>query len=133
MQRKYNTLTVTRYCRAVVLTNKATDSLGETKALLLRSRLTPRPDPSEFDKPLTTDELADLARRLSLLSPYDVQQAYRRAHQKCCMQGELLPRAAAIQELVAATWRYLTGHSNRGLLFGFFFAFEFTFGRCSGS
>src|SRR5690349_8001541 len=77
-----------------------------------RSRMARRPDPSEFDKPLTRDDLAELVRRLSLLSPYDVQQAYRRAHQQCCMQGELLPRAASIQEMVAA-WKIMRRWKRR--------------------
>ena len=74
--------------------------------MLSSVRMARRPDLAEFDKPLTKDQLAELVRRLSLLSPYDVQQAYRRAHQQCCMQGEMLPRAAAIQEMVAA-WKIM--------------------------
>ena len=74
--------------------------------MILRGCMARRPDPSEFDKPLSKDQLAELVRRLSMLSPYHVQDAYRQAHQKCCMQGDLLPRAAAIQELVAA-WKIM--------------------------
>ena len=80
--------------------------------MLLSIRMARRPDVSEFDQPLTPGELADLVRRLSLLSPYDVQQAYRRAHQQCCMPGELLPRAAAIQEMVAA-WKIMRRWKRR--------------------
>ena len=65
-----------------------------------------RPDPSEFDKPLTREELAHLTRRLAVLSPYDVQKAYREAHQRSCMKGDLLPPAAAVQELVTA-WKLM--------------------------
>jgi hypothetical protein len=72
-----------------------------------------RPDVSEFDKPLSKDQLAELERRLALLSPYDVAQTYRRAHQHCCMQGELVPRAEAVQEMVAA-WRVLRRWKRRG-------------------
>lgn len=39
---------------------------------------------------------------MSLLSPHHVQEAYRRAHQRCQMDSDVLPRAAARQELVTA-------------------------------
>jgi hypothetical protein len=65
-----------------------------------------RPDPSEFDRPLTQVELRELQRRLALLSPSHVLEAYRRAHQQCAMTGDALPRAAALQELVTA-WKLL--------------------------
>jgi hypothetical protein len=65
-----------------------------------------RPDPSEFDKPLSRDRLAQLARRLAALSPYDVQRAYRHVHERCFMTGDLLPPAAAVQELVTA-WKLM--------------------------
>jgi hypothetical protein len=78
-----------------------------------------RPDLSEFDKPLTQVELKELRRRLSLLSPHHVAQAYREAHQRCCMAGDLLPRAAAVQEMVTA-WKLMRdwrkkGPAHRGL------------------
>jgi len=47
-----------------------------------------------------------LTRRLAVLSPYDVQKAYREAHQRCCMKGDLLPPAPAVQELVTA-WKLM--------------------------
>ena len=65
-----------------------------------------RPDPAEYDKPLTRDELAHLTRRLAVLSPYDVQRAYREAHARCCMRDDLLPPASAVQELVTA-WKLM--------------------------
>jgi hypothetical protein len=39
-----------------------------------------RPDPSEFDQPLTRDQLKDLERRLAMLSLHSVAEQYRRAH-----------------------------------------------------
>jgi len=66
-----------------------------------------------FDKPLTKSQLAELERRLSLLSRYDVAQTYRRGHQRCCMQGELLPRAEAVQELVVA-WKVMRRWKKTG-------------------
>jgi hypothetical protein len=71
-----------------------------------------RPDASEFDKPLSPDELKELQRRLSLLSPHQVQEAYRRAHRQCQMEGDVLPRAAVLQELVAA-WKLLRNWKRR--------------------
>jgi hypothetical protein len=65
-----------------------------------------RPDLAEFDKPLSREELAALTRRLAVLSPYDVQKAYREAHVRCCMRNDLLPPAAAVQELVTA-WKLM--------------------------
>jgi hypothetical protein len=71
-----------------------------------------RPDPSEFDRPLSGDELRELHRRLALLSPQHVQETYRRAHQQCAMTGDVLPKAAALQELVTA-WKLLRNWKRR--------------------
>jgi hypothetical protein len=65
-----------------------------------------RPDPAEFDCPLTEAELKERVRRLSLLSPHRVAESYRQAHEACRMDGDRLPRASAVQELVAA-WKLL--------------------------
>ncbi len=65
-----------------------------------------RPDSAEFDKPLTREQLAQLKRRLAVLSPYDVAKAYREAHVRCAIKGDLLPPAAAVQELVTA-WKLM--------------------------
>ena len=73
-----------------------------------------RPDPSEFDKPLSQAELEELSRQLSRLSPFHVQDAYRRAYEECQMDGERLPKAAAIQELVTA-WKLLRRWKRRRL------------------
>jgi hypothetical protein len=48
----------------------------------------------EFDRPLTPAELAERRRRLSLLSPHHVADAYRQAHEACRMEGDRLPRAS---------------------------------------
>jgi hypothetical protein len=71
-----------------------------------------RPDPSEFDRPLSVEDLKALRRKLSMLSPSHVLEAYREAHQKCRMDGDVLPRAAALQELVTA-WKILKGWKRR--------------------
>jgi len=65
-----------------------------------------RPDSAEYNKPLTRDQLAQLTRRLAVLSPYDVAKAYRDAYVRCAMNGDLLPPAAAVQELVTA-WKLM--------------------------
>ena len=72
-----------------------------------------RPDPAEFDRPLTEAELKERVRRLSMLSPHHVADAYRQAYEACHMEGDLLPRASAVQELVA-TWKLLRKWSMRG-------------------
>jgi hypothetical protein len=71
-----------------------------------------RPDPAEFDRPLNRTELAECQRRLSMLSPHHVADAYRQAHEACRMDGDRLPKASAVQELVTA-WRVLWGWRKR--------------------
>jgi hypothetical protein len=65
-----------------------------------------RPSPEEFDRPLTPRELEDCQQRLSMLSPYHVTNAYRQAYEACRMDGDRLPKASAVQELVTA-WKLL--------------------------
>ena len=72
-----------------------------------------RPDPAEFDRPLNRAELAERHRRLSMLSPHHVADAYRQAHEACRMDGDGLPRASAVQEMVAA-WQLLWGWRRKG-------------------
>jgi len=78
-----------------------------------------RPDPAEFDRPLTDAELKQRRRELSMLSPQHVAESYRRAHEACRMDGDQLPRASAVQEMVAAwkllwTWRRRRRPPERG-------------------
>jgi hypothetical protein len=72
-----------------------------------------RPSPEEFDRPLTSDELNERQRRLSMLSVQHVADAYRQAHEACRMDGDLVPRASAVQELVTA-WRVMWRWRRRG-------------------
>jgi hypothetical protein len=72
-----------------------------------------RPDPVEYDRPLTEPELKDRTHQLSMLSPHHVADAYRRAYEACRMDGERLPRASSVQELVAA-WKLLWKWRRRG-------------------
>jgi hypothetical protein len=72
-----------------------------------------RLSPEEFDRPLSIQELKERERRLSLLSPHHVADAYRKAHDECSMVGDRLPRAGAVQELVTA-WKLLWKWRRRG-------------------
>ena len=71
-----------------------------------------RPDLSEFDHPLTRDQLAELCRGLAKLGPQNLVDAYRNAHERCRMDGDLLPRAAALQELVTV-WKLMRAYRRR--------------------
>ena len=82
------------------------------------SRMARRPDPAEFDRPLTEAQLKERARHLSMLSPHHVADAYRQAYEACRMEGDRLPRASAVQDLVATRkvlrkWR-IRGPEGRG-------------------
>lgn len=55
---------------------------------------------------MTREELAEFTRRLSMLSADGVEGVYRTAHQDCRLEGQRVPPAAALQQLVAA-WRVL--------------------------
>jgi hypothetical protein len=59
-----------------------------------------RPDPTEFDRPLTPEGLKERQRRLAMLSPHHVADAYRRAHEACRMEGDNLPRAQEAQRVL---------------------------------
>jgi hypothetical protein len=71
-----------------------------------------RPDSAEFDTPLTNEDLAKRRRDLAMLSEHHVRDAYREAYDRCRMQGEALPRASAIQELVTV-WKLLWSWRRR--------------------
>jgi hypothetical protein len=64
------------------------------------------------DEPLTKEELAQMKQGLSLISPHGVAQQYQRVYEGCRMTGDRLPRASAIQQLVAASyqlWKWRRG------------------------
>ena len=71
-----------------------------------------RPDPVEFDQPLGKEEVQALARKLAMLSQHGVTDAYRRAHQACCMNADRLPKAADVQEMVTA-WKLMRAWAKR--------------------
>jgi hypothetical protein len=71
-----------------------------------------RPDPAEYDKPLTRQQLAELERHLAGLDPFRVQSAYRQAYERCRLSGPVPPKASAIQELVTS-WRILRRNRAR--------------------
>ena len=72
-------------------------------------RMAYRPDPSVFDRPLTKEQIEELYRKLSRLSAYHVQDAYRHAYEACRMDGDRLPRAASVQ----SAWKVLRAGKRR--------------------
>ena len=61
-------------------------------------------DSPEHDQSLTREEVNELRRNLSLLSPSGVMNFYRTAHQECAPERK--PTARAVQQLVTA-WKIL--------------------------
>ena len=57
------------------------------------------------DRPLNTEEMKELARRLTLMSQEGVKRLYREAYERCRFDREL-PKACDIQHLVTA-WKQL--------------------------
>src|ERR1700691_2894151 len=86
---------------------------NQTRRCYTVSVMARRPDPAEFDRPLNRAELAEHQRRLSMLSPHHVADAYRRAHEACRMDGNRPPNARAVQEMVAV-WKVLWGWRRKG-------------------
>jgi hypothetical protein len=79
---------------------------------MIASAMAQRPDPAEFDRPLTKEDLAKRRRDLSMLSEHSVRDAYRLAWERCKMQADGLPRASAVQELVTV-WKLLWSWRRR--------------------
>jgi hypothetical protein len=65
-----------------------------------------RPNPEEFDRPLTPQQIAERRQQLAKLSPAHVADAYRQAYEKCRMDSDRVPRASAVQDLVTI-WKLL--------------------------
>jgi len=55
---------------------------------------------------LTRDQVAELQRRLSMLHPSSVEQAYQDAYERCAPVAGRIPKASVIQELVTS-WKLL--------------------------
>jgi hypothetical protein len=62
--------------------------------------------PEVTDEMLSREALAELRRKLSMLHVSSVEQVYRDAYQRCAPAAGRVPKASAIQELVAA-WKQL--------------------------
>lgn len=62
--------------------------------------------PENQDLILTPQALAELRRRLSMLSDPGLADAYREAHKDCTLSGKRIPPASAIQRLVTA-WKVM--------------------------
>ena len=68
--------------------------------------------PEPPDEPLTKEQLAQVKRGLGLLSVSSVAAEYQRAYEECRMSGSTLPKASAVQRLVAAwyqLWKWRSG------------------------
>jgi len=52
---------------------------------------------------MSREELSEFSRRLSMLSTDGVEGVYRTAYNDCPIEGNRLPPAAAVQQLVAAS------------------------------
>ena len=55
---------------------------------------------------MNREELAEFSRRLSMLSADGVEGVYRTAYPDCRYDGNRIPPAAAVQQLVAA-WKVM--------------------------
>lgn len=56
------------------------------KITTLMSGMAYRPDPSEFDRPLTAAQLKEFHRTMSMLSPHQIFDAYQKAHKASRME-----------------------------------------------
>jgi hypothetical protein len=59
-----------------------------------------------MDRPLSREDLEQYRYSLARLSLLHVYAEYRRLHEECGLNGERLPKARSIQQLVTV-WRYL--------------------------
>jgi len=59
-----------------------------------------RPTSEELDRPFSTQEVAALRQRLSKLAHSKVIEEYREVYEKSRIDGDRLPRAKSIQQLV---------------------------------
>ena len=59
-----------------------------------------------MEKPLSKEDLELYAHKLHALAPQLVYAEYRRLYEECQLNGERLPKASSIQQLVAV-WRHL--------------------------
>jgi hypothetical protein len=66
------------------------------------------------DEVLSANDLKELQRRLSLLSPSHVEDFYCEAHRECCLNDKTFPVARAIQQLVQAWKRLRKWRERRG-------------------
>src|SRR5438477_5937115 len=66
----------------------------------------------EAETILSREELEEFRRRLVMLSPSGVEDAYRQAYAECCFNGRTVPPAASIQQLVTA-WKVLRSFCSK--------------------
>jgi len=65
-----------------------------------------RPEVPSPKDVLSKNDLAELQRKLSAMSVTGLQDFYRTAYYRCRLEGEQVPQARAIQELVQA-WKQM--------------------------
>ena len=65
-----------------------------------------RPEVPSPKDVLSKDDLGELQRKLSQMSVTGLQDFYRTAYYRCRLEGEQVPQARAIQELVQA-WKQM--------------------------
>jgi hypothetical protein len=58
----------------------------------------------ESEAILDREQLAEFTRRLTMLSDDAVEKIYQTAYRDCWFDGKKLPRAVAVQQLVACWW-----------------------------
>jgi hypothetical protein len=67
-----------------------------------------------MEKALTKAELAELQRKLSTMSVTAIRDFYFAAHVRCRLEGDKVPAARSIQELVQAWKEVRKWHGGRG-------------------
>jgi hypothetical protein len=71
-----------------------------------------RPTSEELDRPFMKQEVAELRQRLARLAPSTVIDEYRQVYEKCRIDGDRLPMAKSIQQLVVM-WKVLWSGRRR--------------------
>jgi hypothetical protein len=80
---------------------KAVTVNGEHKAnLVFCPGMAHRPTSEELDRPFNRQEVAELRQRRSKLAPSRVIAEYRQVYKRCRIDGDRLPMAKSVLELV---------------------------------
>jgi len=71
-----------------------------------------RPTSEELDRPFSKQEVAELRQRLYKLAPSKVIDEYHQVYEKCRIDGDRLPMAKSMQQLVVM-WKTLWSGRRR--------------------